>query len=211
MVANLIGQIIGWFLSLGKVVTAIIDAIFGTDWTAGLNSLQAEVISWGKSETAVTLSREAPQVQRLDLTDAYDAGAGVGRDFTNWVGSVGDNIKGSLNGLTNGDMLLDANNSLPNPNAPEYNLENSYNPEALDALNAIEDNTDELDLTNDELDYLRRLAEMEWRNEFTTAEIKVDMTNYNNVNGDQDLDGIVEYLSDVLKDEMHSVAYGVHY
>ena len=34
-VANLIGNIISWFLSLGEVVTKIIDAIFGTDWTAG--------------------------------------------------------------------------------------------------------------------------------------------------------------------------------
>ena len=47
-VANLIGQIISWFLSLGKVVTQIIDAIFGTDWTSGLSSLQDSVISWGK-------------------------------------------------------------------------------------------------------------------------------------------------------------------
>ena len=47
-VANLIGQIIGWFLNLGKVVTTIIDAIFGTDWTSGLESLQSAVTSWGK-------------------------------------------------------------------------------------------------------------------------------------------------------------------
>lgn len=47
-VANLIGQIISWFLSLGKVVTKIIDAIFGTDWTAGLTSLQDTVTAWGK-------------------------------------------------------------------------------------------------------------------------------------------------------------------
>ena len=45
-VANLIGQIIGWFLNLGKVVTTIIDAIFGTDWTSGLESLQSAVTSW---------------------------------------------------------------------------------------------------------------------------------------------------------------------
>jgi hypothetical protein len=68
-----------------------------------------------------------------------------------------------------------------------------------------------MDLSNDDLDYLRKLADMEWRNEFTTAEIKVDMTNHNTVNGERDLDGIVSYLSDVLREEMTSVAYGVHY
>lgn len=79
----------------------------------------------------------------------------------------------------------------------------------------IDDNTskiaDSMDLTNDDLEYLRKIAEMEWRNEFTTAEIKVDMTNNNTVNGERDLDGIVDYLSDVLRAEMTNVAYGVHY
>ena len=73
-VANLIGQIIRWFLSLGKVVTKIIDAIFGTDWTGGLNSLQDKVLAWGKNDNAITLSRDAPQLQRVDATDAYDTG-----------------------------------------------------------------------------------------------------------------------------------------
>lgn len=49
-VKNLLGNIISWFLSLGKVVTKIIDAIFGTDWTSGLSSLQDKVLSWGKNE-----------------------------------------------------------------------------------------------------------------------------------------------------------------
>ena len=55
-VANLIGQIISWFLSLGKVVTKIIDAIFGTDWTSGLTSLQDTVTTWGKNENSNTLN-----------------------------------------------------------------------------------------------------------------------------------------------------------
>lgn len=61
-VANLIGQIIGWFLNLGKVVTTIIDAIFGTDWTSGLESLQSAVTSWGKNENAITLDKNAPTI-----------------------------------------------------------------------------------------------------------------------------------------------------
>ena len=61
-VANLIGNIISWFLSLGKVVTKIIDAIFGTDWTGGLNALQDKVLAWGKNENSITLDREAPTI-----------------------------------------------------------------------------------------------------------------------------------------------------
>lgn len=61
-VANLIGQIIGWFLNLGKVVTTIIDAIFGTNWTASLESLQSSVTAWGKNENAITLDKNAPTI-----------------------------------------------------------------------------------------------------------------------------------------------------
>ena len=68
-----------------------------------------------------------------------------------------------------------------------------------------------IEVTDEDIEYLRKIAEMEWRNEFTTAEIKIDMTNNNTVNGERDLDGIVSYLSDVLREEMTNVAYGVHY
>lgn len=72
MVANLIGNIISWFLNLGKVVTTIIDAIFGTDWTAGLSSLQNSVLQWGKNENAITISREAPTIERFNYGDVWN-------------------------------------------------------------------------------------------------------------------------------------------
>ena len=92
-VANLIGQIISWFLSLGKVVTTIIDAIFGTDWTSTLSNLQKEVIAWGKNDNAITLSREAPGIDyRFSYTDAWNWGYDKG---SNLFGS-GDNTAADL-------------------------------------------------------------------------------------------------------------------
>ena len=77
-VANLIGNIISWFLSLGKVVTKIIDAIFGTDWTGGLNALQDKVLAWGKNENSITLDREAPTIDhRFEYGDAWSKGYDV--------------------------------------------------------------------------------------------------------------------------------------
>lgn len=241
-VANLIGQIIGWFLTLGEVVTTIIDSIFGTDWTSGLESLKNSVTEWGKNDEAITLTREAPEIKRLDATDAFtegmntleyislinpndwfkigkEWGSGVkdsvnewGSQFQNWEGfSLFDTIGNAL-----GVDFSQLDTGLPNPNDPAFQLDGAYNPEDLLAnLEDIDSNVgdikDSMDLSNDDLEYLRKIAEMEWRNEFTTAEIKIDMTNNNTVNGDRDLDGIVDYLSDVLRSEMTNVAYGVHY
>jgi tape measure domain-containing protein len=81
-VANLIGNIVSWFLDLGKVVTTIIDAIFGTDWTAGLTSLQNSVLQWGKNENAITLNRTAPTINyRFGAKDAFQTGYNWGSDL----------------------------------------------------------------------------------------------------------------------------------
>lgn len=94
-VKNLLGNIISWFLSLGKVVTKIIDAIFGTNWTAGLNSLQNKVLEWGKNENAITLSREAPSlgdvgIGRWEYGDAYKTGYNFGAGIEDKLSSLGD-------------------------------------------------------------------------------------------------------------------------
>jgi hypothetical protein len=51
---------------------------------------------------------------------------------------------------------------------------------------------------------------MEWKKEFTTANITVDMSNYNTINGDGNLDGIVTRLADKLYEELDMVANGVY-
>lgn len=220
--ANLVGQMIGWFLSLGKVVTKIIDAIFGTNWTDGLESLRQSVTSWGKNEKAITLTQDAPTLnsitggalpERISYANAWDTGMKHGAAAQGWMNDVGSKFQ-NMNGKFN--QMSD----LPNINDNSLAVNNSYDPtgansdiaDALDKLNgATDDISDKMDISEDDLDYLRRIAEMEWRNEFTTAEIKIDMTNNNTVNSDRDLDGIVEYLSEVLLSEMNTVASGVHY
>ena len=218
-VKNLLGNIISWFLSLGQVVTNIIDAIFGTNWTDGLESLKSKILDWGKNETAITLSREAPTlsnmtngaVDRWAYSEAYDSGYNWGSSGMNWVtdkiGAFGDYLKSynDANTVVGGSYLPDIGVDA-NGLATDDFLKNIG-----DIGSDVGDIKDSMDLSNDDLEYLRKIADMEWRNEFTTAEIRVDMTNNNTVSSERDLDGIVEYLSDVLRNEMTNVAYGVHY
>lgn len=63
--------------------------------------------------------------------------------------------------------------------------------------------------TSEDLKYLKDIAEQETINRFTTAEIKVEMTNNNTVNNANDLDGMVSSLSELVSDAMESVAKGV--
>ena len=65
-------------------------------------------------------------------------------------------------------------------------------------------------ISDEDLKYLRDIAETEAINRFTTAEIKVEMTNNNNVSGDMDLDGMVDYLANGVNEAMEKAAEGVH-
>jgi tape measure domain-containing protein len=189
-VANLIGQIISWFLSLGKVVTTIIDAIFGTNWTDGLSSLQDKVLSWGKNDKAITISREAPQLDRWAYGDAFETGA-----------KFGDGLSDTFSNLGSGtDNLFDTGSYGSGYDAGDIPSN----------IAEIADNTESLDITSEDLKYLRDIAERDVINRFTTAEIKVEMTNNNNVSSDRDLDGIVDYLVVNVREAMETAAEGVH-
>lgn len=192
-VANLIGQIISWFLSLGKVVTKIIDAIFGTNWTDGLSALQDKVLSWGKNENAITIDRNAPEIDyRFDMTDAYDKGY-------DW----GDGLSKSMKNLLKSN---DDDNKQDEQSPFDYN--DMYN-----NIAATADNTgkmaDSVKISDEDLKYLHDVAEREAINRFTTAEIKVDMTNHNSISGTKDIDGIVDYLRNEVEEAMSRSAEGV--
>ncbi|SEM12712.1 tape measure domain-containing protein [Paenisporosarcina quisquiliarum] len=66
-----------------------------------------------------------------------------------------------------------------------------------------------MEASEEDLKYLRDAAEREIINRFTTAEVKVDMTNHNNINNDMDLDGIIDHFGEKLEETLVSVAEGV--
>lgn len=83
-----------------------------------------------------------------------------------------------------------------------------------DNIASAADNTgkiaDSVDITNENLKYLKDLAETEVINRFTTAEIKVEQTNHNNINSGLDIDGVVTQLNDGLNEAIELAAEGVH-
>ena len=190
-VANLIGQIIGWFLNLGKVVTTIIDAIFGTNWTAGLESLQSSVTAWGKNENAITLDKNAPTIDyRFEYGDAWAAGNDFGKDIDAKIGGMfNTGGLGDSSGFDLGDIA-------------------AYTGETADNTGKT---ADALAVTEEQLEYLRDIAERDAINRFTTAEVKIDMTGMTNrIDGSADLDGVISQLTEGFTEALVTAAEGVH-
>ena len=190
-VANLIGQIIGWFLNLGKVVTTIIDAIFGTNWTAGLESLQSSVTAWGKNENAITLDKNAPAIDyRFEYGDAWAAGNDFGKGIDAKIGGMfNTGGLGDSSGFDLGDIA-------------------AYTGETADNTGKT---ADALAVTEEQLEYLRDIAERDAINRFTTAEVKIDMTGMTNrIDGSADLDGVISQLTEGFTEALVTAAEGVH-
>lgn len=193
-VANLIGQIIGWFLNLGKVVTTIIDAIFGTDWTSGLESLQSAVTSWGKNENAITLDKNAPTIDyRATYSGAWDAGYDFGQGIDDKIGGMFD------------ASGLDSMGAFDLSNTLDGIYGNTGDTAANTAATA-----DALDIAEEDLAYLRDIAEREAINRFTTAEIKVEQHNENHISKDADLDGIMDAWANDFAEKLEVSEEGVH-
>lgn len=69
---------------------------------------------------------------------------------------------------------------------------------------------DAVTATSEDLKYLRELAETDYINRFTTAQITVNQTNNNNINNEMDLDGVTEHLRSTMEEQMFAAAEGVH-
>ena len=72
------------------------------------------------------------------------------------------------------------------------------------------DIADSMDITEEELKYLRDIAEQEAVNRFTIAEITIEQTNNNNISSGMDLDGVVSGLTDAMYEAIDTTTEGVH-
>lgn len=131
------------------------------------------------------------------VNDAYTAGAA-------WGDGVASKIKNTLS--SKATNIPNANNY---PNAlASSNAATAAN--TADTAKNTAKTANTLSASSEDLKYLRDIADREYVNKFTTAQIKVEMINHNNVNNDMDLDGMAEHLRSKIEEEMNAAAEGEH-
>lgn len=224
--ANFCGQLLSGLIGLLKPFAKMLDKVFGWDVNGAIESAQSAMRGWGKTDAAVSYDVRMPDTPRFDVTDAFDTGynwgAGVKGKFNNWGAGLVGNLGNKLGSLTNLDNIaktlgLDLSTqtgAFPNANDAAYTTGSGYNPELLKGVGGIGDDTsriaDSMELTEEDLEYLKRAAELEWKKEYTIAEIVVDMTNHNNISKDMDIDTMYGKLTDKLYEELATFADGVY-
>lgn len=201
MFLNLIGKLTSWLLDFAKVATKVLDAVFGSDFASSIEGYQNKLESMGKNKNAVTYKLEAPQLERIDYGSAFDAGASVGDKASN---AISDRFSFNANDVANLDATTQAVNQNTNAINNGVNSINTKNAKNTSKLKKS------VDISKENLVYLRDIAEKEAINQFTTAEVKVDMTNNNTVNNGLDLNGMIKSLSDGVKEAMEVCADGVY-
>ena len=201
MFLNLIGKLTSWLLDFAKVATKVLDAVFGSDFTSSIEGYQNKLESMGKNKNAVTYKLEAPQLERIDYGSAFEAGANVGDKASN---AISDRFSFNANDIANLDATTQAVNQNTNAINNGVNSINTKNAKNTSKLKKS------VDISKENLVYLRDIAEKEAINQFTTAEVKVDMTNNNTVNNGLDLNGMIKSLSDGVKEAMEVCADGVY-
>lgn len=140
--------------------------------------------------------------------DAFNAGAA-------WGDGIADAVSGfSLSDLFNTDDKFGDDESGQNDYMNGYNDEFDNSGIGENVGNIAGDTSaikDSMDITGEELKYLRDIAEQEVINRYTTAEIKVDMSGMqNNINNGDNIDGFITKLTDSVNEAVDSMTEGVH-
>lgn len=180
-----------------QTAAGMIDTVLGTDMTGSLEAFQSSVDAKINSiigDSQVTVMQKANVSDYLLKGMDYNQAAQEGYEF-------GVNLRDSLKNAFVGQIS-------------DYVVEGAYGPDYGDQINDIANDTSNiskaLDITSTQLKYIFDLANRDAINRFTTAEVRVDMTNYNTISGDKDTEGVVATLKSTLLDEMASMAEGVH-
>lgn len=204
-IVHLFGDMADSILGILESIAKAIDKVFGSNlagavqgWRSGLDSMVESVAneygngSYEKVADELNLSSESLGLKRWAYSDAYNTGY-------SWGEGIDDSVSSMFSSFT-GDDISDYGG-----------YDASQIPSNIaDTAGNTGDMKDSLDITSEDLKYLRDIAETEVVNRFTTAEIKVEMTNNNNVSSDMDLDGVVDYLANGVNEAMEKAAEGVH-
>ena len=186
-------------LGVLQALASAIDAIFGSNLAGAVQGWRDSLGGWvdetfGKgTEVMAKMSADDLKLDRFEYEAAFDLGY-----------NFGEGIDSKVSGLFDGSAM-DSMGAFDIGNT----LDGIYGNTGDTAGNTAA-MSDALDITEEDLSYLRDIAEREAINRFTTAEIHVEQHNENHISKDADLDGIMDAWANDFAEKLDVSEEGVH-
>lgn len=206
-IARLFFDLVDCILGLLESLASAIDTIFGSNLAGAVSGWRDSLGGWvdgtfGQGdEIMAKMDASSMHLGRFEYKDAWDAGY-----------SFGQGIDESIAGFDPAS-LFDTNI----PDVGSYADLSGYGAGMEGIGSGVEDiagNTgamaDSMEITGEELKYLRDIAEQEAVNRFTTAEVKIEQTNHNTIKNGMDLDGVMSGMTDMVNEAIDISTEGVH-
>lgn len=217
---NAICSVQSWFYNLLSTALSVIEGICSALNKLPFVEFDYSGISSAADDYAAKASEAAGNKEDYQsISDAFNEGFttfdafqdGWASDAFNAGAAWGDGIADKVSNFS----LSDVFGQTDIPNVGDYTSgfnDAIANSGVGDSIGNIDDNTgkikDSLDVTEEDLKYLRDIAEQESINRFTTAEVTINQTNNNNVSSDTDLDGFITALDDAMGEAIDEVTNG---
>lgn len=217
---NAIYSVQSWFYNLLSTALSVIEGICSALNKLPFVEFDYSGISSAADDYAAKASEAAGNKEDYQsISDAFNEGFttfdafqdGWASDAFNAGAAWGDGIADKVSNFS----LSDVFGQTDIPNVGDYTSgfnDAIANSGVGDSIGNIDDNTgkikDSLDVTEEDLKYLRDIAEQESINRFTTAEVTINQTNNNNVSSDTDLDGFITALDDAMGEAIDEVTNG---
>lgn len=220
---NAICNVQSWFYNLLSTACSVIESIAAALNKLPFVSFDYSGISSAADDYAAKASEAAGNKEDYtSISDAFNEGFttfdafqdGWASDAFNAGAAWGDGVADKVSNFSLSDLF--GKTEVPDPASYADGFNDAIANSGIgDGVGSIDDNTgkikDSLEVSEDELKYLRDIAEQEAINRYTTAEIKVDMSGMqNNINTDDDIDGFVNKLTESVNEAVDSMTEGVH-
>ena len=215
---NVISNVQGWFYNLLSTALTVVAGI-----CEALNKLPFVEFDYSgitnkASEYAAKSAEAYGNVEEYkSVADAFNEGMSTFDTFQDgWAADAfasgaawGDGVADKISGMFDFSAL----DSMGADSLDAFNLGNDLDSiygNTGDIANNTAATADALDIAEEDLAYLRDIAEREAINRFTTAEIKVEQHNENHISKDADLDGIMDAWANDFAEKLEVSEEGVH-
>ena len=218
---NVIANVQGWFFGLLSTALTVVEGI-----CAALNKLpfvefDYSGISAQADEFAAKSAEAYGSVKEYEsigdawgsawsdnwAADAFQAGAAWGDGIADKVGGFFDSMSYTPGSM---DDLMEKYGGAYPPGTDSFAMD-GLGGDVSDIAGNTGSMAKSLEISGEELEYLRDIAERDAINRFTTAEVKIDLTGMTNkIEGTTDIDGVIRELTDGFTEALVTAAEGVH-